>query len=105
MTTSAHNTYLRVLVESGIIGFLAFMAFIVSLLVIAIRSLARDNWEWPLAFVLVLVAGLAIDTLHWRELWVLAAVIGGSSVAVRRGSRQRAVATAPTSSTGSPAPS
>jgi O-antigen ligase len=105
VTTSAHNTYLRVLVESGIIGFLAFMAFIVSLLVIAIRSLARDNWEWPLAFVLVLVAGLAIDTLHWRELWVLAAVIGGSSVAVRRGSRQRAVATAPTSSTGSPAPS
>ncbi len=101
VTTSAHNTYLRVLVESGIVGFVAFLAFIGSLLVIGLRSMSRTNWEWPLAFGLVLVAGLAIDTLHWRELWVLAAMIGGASLAGRRVHRPRAAG--PTTSTGSPA--
>jgi len=102
VTPSAHNTYLRVLVESGVVGFVAFMAFLIGLLLIAVRSMSRTNWEWPLAFALVLVAGLAIDTLHWRELWVLTAMIGGTSLAARRAVRPRAATSEPTGNTASP---
>jgi O-antigen ligase len=83
VTPSAHNTYLRVLVESGAIGFLAFAAFVAIVLVRGIRSMTRTTWEWPLAFALVLVAGLAIDTLHWRVFWICAAVIAGTMLARR----------------------
>ena len=105
VTVSAHNTYLRVLVESGVVGFVAFMAFLISLLVTAVRSISRTNWEWPLAFALVLVAGLAIDTLHWREFWILAAVIGGTGLGVRHAVRPQAATSEPTGSTESRAPS
>jgi O-antigen ligase len=84
VTPSAHNTYLRVLVESGLIGIVSFLAFLAILLWRGIRNMTPGSWEWPLAFALVLVAGLAIDTLHWRELWVLAAIVGGTMVARER---------------------
>jgi O-antigen ligase len=84
VTPSAHNTYLRVLVESGIFGTLAFFSYLAALLWRGVRTMTATSWEWPLAFALVLIAGLAIDTLHWRELWVLAAVLGPSMLATVR---------------------
>ncbi len=78
ITPSAHNLYLRVAVESGAIGFAALLAYWAILLVGAIRRSSRLSWQWPLAFLVILVAGFGIDTLHWRELWVYAAIIGAT---------------------------
>jgi O-antigen ligase len=95
VTPSAHNTYLRVLVESGAIGIVTFVAFLAILLWRGLRTMTSTTWEWPLAFGLVLVAGLAIDTLHWRELWILAAVIAATMVARRVTASTRSPMTSP----------
>jgi hypothetical protein len=40
----------------------------------SLLKMGRRGYPWSLAFVLVLVAGLTIDTLHWRQLWIYLAV-------------------------------
>lgn len=74
---SAHNAYLRVAAESGLPGLMALSAYLLLLAWSAWRW-GRASWQWPLAFSLVLLAGFVIDTLHWRLLWVYAAVVAGS---------------------------
>ena len=87
VTPSAHNTYIRVLLENGLIG--------LSLLVLAWGWLAvagaKVVWrinelpEWLKIYVLIsfisflafLPMGTFIDTLHWRFLWVMAGILGG----------------------------
>jgi hypothetical protein len=78
VTPSAHNFYLRVVVETGAIGFIALLAYLAILLVSAIKRSSRVSWQWPLAFALVLIAGFAIDTEHWRGLWIYAAVLAAT---------------------------
>ena len=79
---SAHNTYLRLAVETGVTGFLVLLAYWIVLAWSAWRF-GRASWEWPVAFSLVLVSGLIIDTFHWRQLWVYTAVIAASFSATR----------------------
>jgi len=78
VTPSAHNFYLRAAVETGAIGFVALLAYLAFLLTSAIRRSSRVSWQWPLAFALVLIAGAVIDTVHWRGLWIYAAVIAAT---------------------------
>lgn len=70
---STHNTFLRVLVETGVPGFLTMSAYWLAL-GWSLLKMGRRAYPWSLAFVLVLVAGLTIDTLHWRQLWIYLAV-------------------------------
>jgi O-antigen ligase len=70
---STHNTFLRVLVETGVPGFLTMCAYWLTL-GWSLLKMGRRGYPWSLAFVLVLVAGLTIDTLHWRQLWIYLAV-------------------------------
>jgi O-antigen ligase len=78
VTPSAHNFYLRLAVETGAIGFIALLAYLGFLLWSAIKRSSRVSWQWPLAFALVLIAGLTIDTVHWRGLWIYVAVIAAT---------------------------
>lgn len=69
---SAHNTYLRLLFENGVLGLGLFILF-VSLAII------RRRHELTSPHVAIVVAALAgilvhslfIDTLHWRHFWLL----------------------------------
>lgn len=70
---STHNTFLRLVAETGIVGFLTMTSFLLTLAWGMLR-LGRRSYPWSLAFALVLIAGLTIDTLHWRQLWVYIAV-------------------------------
>ena len=74
MPVSADNTYLRIATESGLPGLLALCAYW-ALLAWSAWTRGRTSWQWPLAFSLVLLAGVVIDTLHWRQLWVYTAVV------------------------------
>jgi O-antigen ligase len=74
LTPSAHNTYLRVAVESGALGALALFAYWAMLIVAPLRAGERPD-AWIAGFALVLAAGLTIDTLHWRQLWLYAGVL------------------------------
>lgn len=86
-TTAAHNTYLRLLVEQGLVGLSFFMWFLVALWNQAVRVWRSDEvlkHEGPLseAFRLaippsiagMLAQGMVIDALHWRHLWLFGAL-------------------------------
>jgi O-antigen ligase len=79
---STHNMYLRILVESGVLGFVAFYAFVLLSVARATRLALtlRDRFTRDV-FALVsascfglLLNGFVIDTVHWRHLWFLLAL-------------------------------
>jgi O-antigen ligase len=79
---SAHSTYVRVFAEQGFIGIIVFLALIGATLMFAGRSVAlgRDTFGIGSAPLLaswcgLLVNSFVIDTLHWRHLWLIAALI------------------------------
>jgi len=79
--SSAHETYLRMLAERGIIGLAAFLALIAYAFVSGKRSAKADGpiFSWKIAIVVsvvvMLACGAIVDTLHWRHFWVLLALL------------------------------
>ena len=79
---SAHSTYVRVLAEQGLPGLIAFSALMIFTLGAALGNAVsgRDTYGIGSAALLAAWCGLivnsfVIDTLHWRHLWVVAALI------------------------------
>jgi O-antigen ligase len=79
---SAHSTYVRVLAEQGLPGLIAISALMTFTLVAALGNAVagRDTYGIGSAALLgawcgLLVNSFVIDTLHWRHLWVVAALI------------------------------
>jgi O-antigen ligase len=79
---SAHSTYVRVFAEQGLPGIIAFVALLVFTLGAALANAVagRDTYGIGSAALLgawcgILVNSFVIDTLHWRHLWVVAALI------------------------------
>jgi O-antigen ligase len=79
---SAHSTYVRVLAEQGLPGLIAFSALMIFTLGAALGNAVagRDTYGIGSAALLAAWCGLTvnsfvIDTLHWRHLWVVAALI------------------------------
>jgi O-antigen ligase len=77
----AHNSYLSVLVEQGILGFLLYMSMFVAVIVSVLRL---PRLERRFALVLLGTLGMAMFPLTWedrRPVWfVLAALIGFAHV-------------------------
>lgn len=66
---SSHNTYLRLLVENGLLALGGFLL----ILAVALRSALARNPEgsaWAAALVGFSIGAIFIDTLHWRQLWL-----------------------------------
>lgn len=77
-----HSTYIRVLAEQGVLGLATWLALAGVTLAMAARNAVegRDTFGIGSAALLgswcgLLVASLVVDTLHWRHLWVVAALI------------------------------
>jgi len=79
---STHNMYIRILVESGVLGFVAFYAFVLLSVARATRLALtlRDRFTRDI-FALVaascfglMLNGFVIDTIHWRHFWFLLAL-------------------------------
>ena len=94
---SAHSTYVRVLAEQGLAGLATIAALLLFTLGAAVRSalLGRDTYGIGSAALLgawcgILANGFFIDTLHWRHLWVVAALIWAGSMRRRIVGRARA---------------
>ncbi len=82
----SHNVYIRALSEQGFLGLFAVVGLIITTLILAIRNavLGRDTYGIGSAALLgawvgLLVNSLFIDTLHWRHLWIVAALIWAAS--------------------------
>lgn len=92
---SAHSTYVRALAEQGALGLVALLALMLLTLGFAARNavLGRDTYGIGSAALLAAWCGalansVFIDTLHWRHLWLLAALIwAGAALWARYPSR------------------
>jgi hypothetical protein len=79
---ATHNAYVRVFAEQGPLGLLLALALLLGTLAFAARNVlrGRDTYGVGSAALLaawcgMLVNGAVIDTLHWRHLWIVAALI------------------------------
>lgn len=79
---SAHSTYVRALAEEGVLGVLVVLALALLTLGFAARNVALgvDTYGIGSAGLLAAWCGLLanssfVDTLHWRHLWLVAALI------------------------------
>jgi O-antigen ligase len=79
---STHSMYVRVLAEQGVLGLFTVLALVLFTLVLASRNavLGRDTYGIGSAALLGIWVGVVfnsfvVDTLHWRHLWVVAAMI------------------------------
>jgi O-antigen ligase len=90
---STHSTFIRTLAEQGLMGLVLWLALALTTLVLAARStiLGRHTYGIGSAALLaawsgILANSLFVDTLHWRHLWIVAALIwaGAMRTAVPR---------------------
>jgi O-antigen ligase len=88
---STHSTYVRALAEQGLLGILVITALFVATLLFAGRNaaLGRDTYGIGSATLLAAWVGLmvnsfVVDTLHWRHLWFVAALIWAGAMRPRR---------------------
>jgi O-antigen ligase len=95
----AHSTYIRVLAEQGFGGLLIWIGLVLTTLLLALRNAVRGRDSYGIGSAALLGAwcGLifnsaVVDTLHWRHLWVVAALIwaGAMMPRARALGRQRA---------------
>jgi O-antigen ligase len=79
---SSHNVYIRVFAEQGLPGVLAIAALMIFTLVAALGNAIAGRTTYGIgsaallgAWCGLLVNSFVIDTLHWRHLWLVAALI------------------------------
>jgi len=72
---AAHNSFARILGETGTIGFVSSILILVFILFDRLRILKNKTNNIALVlyscFVGILVESFFIDTLHWRFLWII----------------------------------
>jgi O-antigen ligase len=79
---SAHSTFVRSLAEEGVLGALLVLGLLFLTLGFAARNVARGADTYGIgsaalfaAWCGLLANSLFVDTLHWRHLWLVAALI------------------------------
>ncbi len=84
---SAHSTYARVLGEQGFPGLIALLALLAFTLAAALRNAILGRGTYGIGSVALLGAwcgllanSFVVDTLHWRHLWIVAALIWAGSM-------------------------
>jgi O-antigen ligase len=87
---SAHSTYVRALTEEGVLGLLVVLALVLLTLGFAAQNVVagRDTYGIGSAALLgawcgLLANSIFIDTLHWRHLWLVAALIWAGTMRPR----------------------
>jgi O-antigen ligase len=87
---SAHSLYVRALAEQGVLGLAVVILIMIATLIIALRNVSagRDTYGIGSAPLLAAWVGLVanstfVDTLHWRHLWLVAALIWAGAMRAR----------------------
>ena len=87
----SHSTFIRTFSEQGFLGLALWVAVLLVTLVFALRNVVRGRDTFGIGSAALLGAwcGLifnsaVVDTLHWRHLWLVAALIWASSLPRRR---------------------
>src|ERR1700730_17116685 len=81
-TIATHSAFVRVFAEQGFLGLALLIALLLSTLVLALRNVVVGANTWGIGSTALLGAwcgvifnSVVVDTLHWRHLWVLVALI------------------------------
>lgn len=75
---ATHNSFLRVLSENGLVGFIGYTGFLLTTLYRSLRIVLVT--KSPLSIVIfasavgLLFNGIVVDTLHWRHFWFIYAL-------------------------------
>ena len=77
-----HETYLRILVETGPLGLIG-LALLIALALSPLRVARPAAAAWAAAIVGFLAVGLFIDIFHWRHFWAAAAIGMAAATSVR----------------------
>jgi O-antigen ligase len=84
---SAHSTYARVIGEQGFLGLITLIVLLGFTLLAALRNATSGRGTYGIgsaallgAWLGLLVNSLFIDTLHWRHLWIVAALIWAAAM-------------------------
>lgn len=87
---ATHSTYIRILVEQGILGLVVWLALALTTLILALRNVlvGADTYGIGSAALLgswcgLLVNSGVVDTLHWRHLWLVAPLIWAGAMRSR----------------------
>jgi O-antigen ligase len=79
---ASHSLYIRSLSEQGVLGLLTIIVLVIGTMAFALVSVlrGRDTYGISAAALLAAWCGLVansffVDTLHWRHLWLVAALI------------------------------
>jgi O-antigen ligase len=77
-----HSTFVRVLAEQGFAGLAVWLGIVLATLVLALRNVVRGRETYGIGSAALLGSwcglvfnSVVVDTLHWRHLWVVAALI------------------------------
>jgi O-antigen ligase len=90
----AHNSFLSVLVELGVVGELILLALLTSMLYLAVRMGGLDRWLW-IVLLLTWTAGVSSLTWEYRKAtWFLFGMIAADAGLIRTGRRSAATALA-----------
>ncbi len=82
----AHNAYISVLVETGIVGFLFFTGVILTV-VARVRQLAGwQAWYWSTQLAVLAIGGMSLSIEARKSVWIFLALAVGSAAALE-GSR------------------
>lgn len=91
---SSHSLYVRSLSEQGVLGLAVIVGLLVATLSLALMNViyGRDTYGISAAALMAAWCGLIVnsffvDTMHWRHLWVVAALIWAGAVRGRLRSR------------------
>jgi O-antigen ligase len=93
---STHSTFIRTFAEQGLLGLVTWIALVIATLAMAGRNavLGRDTHGIGSAALFASWLGLIassffVDTLHWRHLWLVAALIWVGTLGERDGQAAR----------------
>jgi len=92
-----HSAYLDTMSQSGPLGLALWVALVIATLVIGLRNalMGRDLYGIGSAALLgswcgLVFNGAVVDTMHWRHMWLVAALIWASAAHSRSTSRRSA---------------
>lgn len=74
--TSAHNSYIQLLAESGIFVFILFMGFLFILLIKNFNIIIHSDIFWIyLSLISILLTGMALGTMYYKFQWLYIAIL------------------------------
>ncbi len=75
----AHNMYISVLTETGLVGFLFFMGVIGTVIASVLRHQGWDRWYWSVQLLVIAIGGMSLTITDFKSVWIMVALAVGSA--------------------------